>query len=274
MKPPHPMWHRLALCAAAGTVALLNTGWAIQRGEQPFDDPHLRSFPYEPDQVYAVQPHVNRFTDFQMAPDERIQEFYLSDKRPSRWRFVVSANHQHVMVKPVVAHADNTVMIITSQRTYQITLLPALTAGNWDQRVSWSNGAAADAAWVAQDARQAARRPTGPTRTATASTGASSINVDYSMSGVAAIRPAAVFDDGHVSRLQFPATLQEMPVVMVSGADGKMTLPNWTVEIAPDGTRTIVVAQLFQKAVLKLGGAQVEIDNHRFPVPPAGPQVR
>lgn len=261
--------HIFAAAAVLAPVVAGGNALAAQRGELPYDDPHLRALPWESDQVYLVQPLAGRFTDFQMNGDERILEFYLSDSSKVHWRFIVSRNQQHVLIKPVLPGVGNTLMIITSRHTYQVTLLPSVARGRWDQRVTWTTGPD-EAAWTAPDAQDGGRRTMAATPTPRA---LDTVNADYTISGSAAIRPLAVFDDGHVTKLQFPASLQEMPVVLVAGADGEMTLPNWTVQSGPDGTRDIVVQQLFTKAVLHLGNAEVDIDNHRFPTPPAGQQV-
>lgn len=271
-------------CAAGMTLISPAAVIAADRGDQPYADPHLRDYLYDADQIYTVQPRADAFTDFQVPADEKLTEVYLSDRAPGHWRFKVSQNRQHVLVKPVLASLRNTLLIITDRRTYQITLLPSLsenTRAAWDQRVTW-NGNDADAAWASADASTAGGKQHRPARDAGTSDDApvparanlDAVHADYSISGTASIRPVAVYDNGRITKIVFPATLQTMPVVLVAGADGKLDLPVWTVEKEPNGERALVVSQLFPKAVLKLGDAKVEIDNHGFPVPSAGTQVR
>ncbi|MCO8402814.1 TrbG/VirB9 family P-type conjugative transfer protein (plasmid) [Burkholderia cenocepacia] len=273
-------------CAAGMTLVSPAISVAADRGEQPFADPHLREYPYNADQIYTAQPRADKFTDFQVRPDEKLTEVYLSDKAPGRWRMKVSQNRQHVLVKPVLANLDNSLLIITDRRTYSVTLLPSISANSkavWDQRITWS-GDDGDAAWVSPDAATAGAKRRGVQRAAGDSdspepvrANLDSVHADYTISGNANIRPVAVYDNGRVTKIVFPSTLQTMPTVLVAGADGQLELPNWTVEPKdpkPNDERAIVVSQLFTKAVLKLGDAKVEIENHGFPTPSAGAQVK
>ncbi|WP_186064845.1 TrbG/VirB9 family P-type conjugative transfer protein [Burkholderia gladioli] len=255
-------------CAAASSSVL-----AADRGDQPFDDPHLREYPFNADQVYVVQSRVDKFTDFQVPDNERIMELDLSDKRSSQWRFVVSYDQRHALIKPVVESADNVALILTDKRVYHITFLPAIKKGTWDQRVTWA--ASADApAWTAPDsvrrAVAAGVQPPAPRATDALAT----INVNYTVSGDGAIRPSAVYDDGHLTKIVFPASLQTLPAVLVTSADGKLDKPRWTISTDPSGARSLVVQQLFTKATLVLGSAKAEIVNHAFPASGSGMQAR
>ncbi|MEX3628545.1 MAG: TrbG/VirB9 family P-type conjugative transfer protein [Burkholderia sp.] len=255
---------------ACGTCAPAN---AADRGDQPFDDPHLRDYPYDANQVYVVQPHVDMFTDFQVPDNERIMELDLSDKRTKFWRFIVTYDQRHALIKPVAEKAENVGLILTDKRAYHITFLPANKGGTWDQRVTWS--ASSDApAWSAPDSsrRQALTALTPPTPRATDAL--NTVHADYTISGDASIRPDAVYDDGHLTKIVFPATLQTLPAVIVTGADGKPDKPIWTISTETSGARALVVQRLFPKATLVLGKAQVEIVNHAFPTPGAGVQTR
>lgn len=278
-----PAFVTTACLVLAVALSPVSGAIAADRGGQPFPDTHLRNYPFDPDQVYTVQPRTDAFTDFQVAPGEKVDEFYLSDKLKTRWRYLVSENRQHVLVKPVQANLRNTLLIITNRRTYQVTLLPSLPANSgatWDQRVTWDAGDDGPA-WVAPGAaREAAAREAAKLRAAAqpdptaANAHLESVHADYTISGTDRIRPVAVFDNGRITKLVFPATLQKMPMVLVEGADGKLDQPSWTVSTEANGDHAMLIAELFPKAILKLGDARVDIVNRGFPVPAAGAQVK
>ncbi|WP_257829998.1 TrbG/VirB9 family P-type conjugative transfer protein [Burkholderia glumae] len=223
--------------------------------------------------MYVVQSRVDKFTDFQVPDNERIMELDLSDKRSSQWRFLVTYDQRHALIKPVVESADNVALILTDKRVYHVTFLPAIKKGTWDQRVTWA--ASADSpAWTAPDSsrRGAAANVQPPAPRATDAL--ATINANYTVSGDGEIRPSAVYDDGHLTKIVFPASLQTLPAVLVTSADGRLDKPRWTITTDPSGSRALVVQQLFTKATLVLGSAKAEIVNHAFPAAGSSIQTR
>ena len=254
----------VASLAITCVVAMNRPAYPADRGALIYNDHLLVNFEADPNDVCEVVSHKGLFTDFQLGPDEVIQEAYLSDKRPKFWRSVVNDSHQHFLVKPLQAGLINTALIITNKRTYQIRFLPTVEAGRWNQRVTWSNGD--DAAFTApksgkvNPAKAALESSVGTIKLA-------NINADYAINGSASIRPTSVIDDGKRTKITFPANLQEMPMILVKSADGKLSIARWTVASEDNGARSMTLAQLITGAVLKLGEAKVEITNNHFPAP-------
>ena len=236
---------------------------AAMRGEQVFNDQYFVNFELDPDDAYEVIPFVGLFTDFQMAQGERILEAFLSGSRLSNWRTKVSFDERHFFVKPLQPGILNTATIITNKNTYQIRILPAVDKGIWNQRVTWNHGD--EAVYRSANAAAALNAAKAFPDTTENVINLANINADYAITGTSSIRPIAVIDDGKRTKITFPASMQEMPVLFVKSADGGLSLAGWTVVQESNGTRSVTVSQLFTGAVLKLGDAKVEITNNRFP---------
>ena len=101
---------------------------------------------------------------------------------------------------------------------------------------------------------------TSPTITPKIFTG--SPNFDYTVEAgpnAAAIRPAAVYDNGRFTWIAFPSSAQAVPAVFYVGPNGKEVV---NVAVLNGGT-TLLVNRLMERFVLKLGEAEVTVRANR-----------
>ncbi|MDO8280152.1 MAG: Holliday junction resolvase RuvX, partial [Burkholderiaceae bacterium] len=174
----------------------------------------------------------------------------------TNWEFTPSSNRRHLFVKPRLEGLATSMSVITEKRNFQFVLRSAADGEVWHQRVSWRlpqtlflDGPAPDTG-------------AGPIPVAVAGGGIrpEELRFVYTVSGDAPFRPVTVFDNGKTTWLRMPAGLTELPVVLGIDETGAHVLVNYLAK-----GDYLLVQQVMDEYVLKLGRREVRIHAHRKP---------
>ena len=219
-------------------------------------DTKLVVFSFDANDTYTVMTMPGTVTDIQIGQDEQFVNMALGDT--VQWEVAQQGNH--VFVKPKKPNLFTSATLITSKRSYQLTLRSSPFGGKWMQRVSWQYP---DILLFQQQMAEAAKdnavKEQQRVKAQVVSESANPIqnlNFDYSIKGEASFKPAQVFDDGKFTWLRLPPNVPVMPSLFVKDGDKYQLLTYHT-----DGKNLIKTDRLFDKAVLKLNDQEVEITN-------------
>lgn len=218
-------------------------------------DTKLVSFSFDQHDTYTVLARPKSVTDIQLAADEDVVAMALGDS--VQW--MVSKAKGHVFIKPLQPDIFTSATIVTSVRTYQLTLRSSPEDGKWYQRVSWNYP---ELVVFRQQQEEAVRRNVekeekrleeqiiAPDITI------DKLNFDYKVTGDAAFKPAQVFDDGKFTWIRMPA-IQELPAVFMTDEDGKAELINYVTR-----GQYMMVQRLVPGLLLKIGKQEIKVVNN------------
>lgn len=203
----------------------------------------LVTFRYSPDVSFSVRSLPGVFTNVEVPDGEQIHGFYLSDD--VSWEYLVTKDQRRVLLKPSAAGTINTATLVTSQRTYELTLASVNPGEIWHQRVRWqvpgSDGNRPGEYWA-------------PPKAGTApgsSAGIGALRFGCAVKGKAAgIAPSVVFDDGtrtwfrfegHDVPAIFAGTGKDLDIVEFAMIDGYVVTPHiaerWTLRLHKDSVQ-------------------------------------
>ena len=80
----------------------------------PFADTRLVLFHYDPDLTYGVKTKEGLYTHIEIARDDTIKGFYLSDAL--KWKFHISGDKRRLFIKPAFPGQFTSGTLVTSQR--------------------------------------------------------------------------------------------------------------------------------------------------------------
>ncbi len=255
------------MSARATLPSALLLAWlaATQAAGAGAPDPRIRDVPYDPDAVVAIAGHVGYATTVFFHPEETVQSVAIGD---DAWHVAPELNRISIKprgddpwpgVRPAASESDTNMTVWTDRRVYFFELRavrpPAAETRTFALRFRYPPGpdrAGAEAARRREAAGRAALR-TGAANAVPRSAGLATVprqgarNWNYSWSGHAALRPAAAFDDGQFTYLQFPAGVP-LPAVYVGEEDGGESIANLHVR-----GEWVVIHRVASKLVLRDG---------------------
>ena len=244
-------------------------------------DPNLVVFQYDANNSYRVLTRPASVTVIVLQPDERLRFLALGDT--ASWQYAQKDNY--VLIKPTYPQRTTSGTLVTTKREYQLFFVSTGDGGRWYQRVSFQYtdlivaeaeaasrldletalGGTAPADKKVGDADGSAR----PTRSATPqmvpdTSGSpdsnvlvdpSSLNFNYQVEGDDSIKPERIYDDGHVTFIRLKEGAAVPALFHLLGSDAEL------VEYSPRGDSTIVVHQVLDRGLLKLGDKEVKFTN-------------
>lgn len=212
------------------------------------------TYTWDSNRSFVVRSLAGVNTDIAVPAGESIEGFYPSNGVD--WHFMVTKDHKRVLMKPNAAGLYNTALVVTNKRTYQLTLIAVEPGQTWFQRVTWViPGVDTNGAYWTADGTYAGASTGGPAVPPAPAVDLNPADMyfNYRISGNAAFRPVAVFDDGHSTWLRMDPKAQDMPAIFAI-TDGKLDVVNYTPH---DGY--IVVPRVAAELVLQLNHAKVTI---------------
>lgn len=250
----------LALAGALVAILPVSTVHAEVRPVAMPGDTKLVNFIYDAKNTYTILSRPLSITDIQLHSDEEVVALAMGDT--AQW--VVSQAPGHVFIKPMFPGLVTNATLVTSKRTYQLTLRSSPEDGKFYAQVWWDHPDlivlqaqqrqvrrnALDAANMAEESRLAAT-------VVTPGVTIEKLNFDYAVEGDADFKPKQVFDDGKFTWLRLPNT-QEMPALFLIAKDGQHELLNFTLR-----DQYMVIHRLVDKLLLKLGEEEITIENRR-----------
>lgn len=248
----------------------------IQARPMPYEA-RLVVFPFDPDYIYPIPTKLDTYTHIQLAENERVVGFYLSDTL--RWKPKVAATRRDIFVKATMPHIEAVATLITNQRRYQLSFSAGDEddGGLWYQRVSWESDdgfieAPGDTSARLVAEHSAAARGAVATAASATTTPAlmpppgvadrvdvDKLNFNYALVGDAPFKPTQVFDDGRFTWFKFPR-VQDMPVLFaLNPSTGEAQVEAFI----PRKGYFLVQGLLPGGALLKLGSDEVRVVNNK-----------
>jgi type IV secretion system protein VirB9 len=219
-------------------------------------DPRIRIIAYSDNQIYALRGHLGYQMLVEFDPAERIENVAIGDSLG--WQVTPNRAATLLFVKPVTAGAATNMTVVTTLRRYSFSLTAREATGPSDPsivytvRFTYPPPPAAPAA---------AAPPPAPPPPAL-----SDLNLAYVVQGRSRGLPAMhVFDDGKATYFQLAETA-EAPAIFVVNAEGEEELVN-----AQWRGRYMVVDQIAEQFVLRIGKSRARILNRGWRAPAPGP---
>lgn len=219
-------------------------------------DTKLVVFDYDPNDTYTIFTRPYAVTDIELSPDENMVAFALGDT--IQWKAEQAENH--IFIKPTVPDIFTSATLITSKRSYQMTLRSSPLNGKWYQKVSWTQpslvsmrkvqAAKAGAEKLVQDEAYASERLND------GMVAFDKLNFGYKITGKSDFKPLQIMDDGSFTWIRMPSNIQELPALFAKNSSGELELVNFTVK-----KDYMVVHRTSKSYVLKIGKDEIQIER-------------
>jgi type IV secretion system protein VirB9 len=205
-------------------------------------DSRIQWVEYDPDQVVILQGTIGYQMMVEFAAGERLENVAIGDSLA--WQVTPNKLADRLFLKPLDAHTDTNLTVVTNERRYLFELRVAMEGSTLitPYVLRFNYPPTVLAMVIPPD-------PAKPPLEA---------NTNYAVSGPLENRPSRVFDDGHMVYFQWPPDA-EVPAIFAVSADGAESLINYTVR---DGY--IVVDQLSPRFVLRNGKQVMTVVNYNL----------
>lgn len=216
-------------------------------------DTRLVTFEYDPEKTYTVLSKPRAQTHIKIPQGETIETVMAGDT--ASWEFTPTKNNKNLFIKPKYEDIETPLTIITNKRTYQIKALSTGDNRKWYQQVSWEMpvGFVVDNSANEKIEREPTLLLAKQAQEEKFNLNPEQLNYKYSVSGSAKFKPSQVFDDGKMVWVKLPDGIVELPAFFAKeGRD--LVLINYVVR-----GKFVVVQQLVDKLVLKIGKEEVEV---------------
>jgi type IV secretion system protein VirB9 len=201
-------------------------------------DSRIQTVDYDPDRIVRLRGQFNIQTMIEFEPSERIENVAVGDALG--WQVTPNKRANKLFVKPVSRGGVTNMTVVTDRRRYAFSLSVAAPAP-WVLRFRYP------APVLAAVMPPPAPPPVDP----------STLNRAYTMTGDAALFPAAVWDDGAQTYFQWPAGAALPAIFAVTGKKTE-TIVNFVVR-----GDTLVVQQVASRFMLRLGKASATVTGGR-----------
>jgi type IV secretion system protein VirB9 len=231
---------RLLVLSIASLLAGSGLGAdALAQPSRPVD-PHIRTLPYDADQVYRLTGFMGFQTMLEFSGDERIENVSIGDAMG--WQVTPNKRANLLFLKPIDRAPITNMTVVTDRRRYVLELEVAATGTP-----------ATDAAYVVRF-----RYPdiaSAPPTVQAPSVPPVARNTAYSARGATALKPSHIFDDGVSTYFAWPQQA-ELPAIFIVDPDGVEGLANAVVKGG-----YLVIDQLAPRFVLRSDKASAIVVN-------------
>lgn len=215
-------------------------------------DTRIVKFNYDSNNTYTILARPQAVTNIQLGQDEELVILALGDT--VQW--LTSNAPGHVFIKPLQPDLVTSATLVTSKRTYQLTLRSSPLDGQFYQQVSWETPQIItyhnQLTKVEGFARQASQKEE-PVVTVSDAVALEEVQFNYTISGDAAFRPTHVFDDSRFTWVRMPP-IQEMPALFMLNERNEAELLNYTIR-----EPYFIIQRLVPGLLLKLGDDEVRV---------------
>lgn len=192
--------------------------FALQENKPIAVDKRLRTFVYDPNEVYKFVGHYRYQSSIEFSPDEEIATVSMGDSLA--WQ--VSPQGNRIFLKPIEPDATTNMTVITSKRIYHFELYGEEAEGIRDEEMVFA------ARFHYPDAANSdLKRFSINKDMPDIEEEAEKYNFNYSVSGSEYITPLKVFDDGEFTYFEFKDKNAEIPAFFVVHSDKKEAVINY-----------------------------------------------
>lgn len=218
-------------------------------------DPRIQTATYNASQVYHIKAAVGRAVLVQLEEGETLDEEtgLLGMGDSQAWNLAVKGNN--ILFKPLVNNPDTNLIVNTNKRTYVFQLSvdgKAGQANTYVLRFHYPDTTVAKQQALLAKQQQVQNLLDGEYVHADRS------NENYWGYGDAELKPTAMYDDGKFTYLDFNHN-KDLPTIYKIMPDGTEALVNMHVK-----GHTVIVHELAQTFILRLGDKVLGIDNRGF----------
>jgi len=245
----------------AATAAIFMAGQAnalsVPKGSS--SDPRIQTVTYSPNNVVHIRAQIGRAVLVQLEADERLDgdSAALGMGDAEAWKLNVRGNN--IIFKPTAPNPETNLIVTTNKRTYVFQLSidgRGRQAPTYVLRFRYPDTQRANVAAQRAKNDQAHEILSGKKLRPNVVRA----NQNYWGYGDKALTPTAMYDDGRFTYLEFDNG-RDMPSIYKIMPDGTESLVNLHVE-----GNTVVVHELSNKFVLRLGNTVLGVDNRGFNV--------
>lgn len=218
-------------------------------------DNKLVEFIHDKHNTYPVLTQDLHVTDIEFGEDETIVGHSIGDS--IYWK-IDAGGDRHLFIKPVKPNVETSLSVITSKRSYQITLRSSPEGGKWYQHVSWVYPDVATKMYASyKKSVEANEKEVNRLNEQVVVDNVSldDLNTDYSYTGDKTLKPLMVGDDGKRTWIKFES-MTEVPLVFIDDGDSKKFA---MVNIDGPKNNTIILQRIARQIVVKLGKAEGRI---------------
>ncbi len=203
-------------------LGVSQTAHAIQENRPLAIDKRIRTYTFNPNEVYVFTAHYGYQSEIELDPKESIGVISLGNA-PS-WQVDPMGNR--IFIKPIEPDATTNMTVITDKRTYHFELYAEEAESIRDEKMVFT------ARFYYPEVESGAVRSFKPTKTLklpNIKEEPEKYHFNYTLSGSEGIAPLRVFDDGEFTYFQFRNKNAEVPAFFVVDNEGKESLINYRV---------------------------------------------
>lgn len=231
---------------------------AVQESRKYSSDNRIRTYVYNPDEVYVFRGHYRYQSSIEFAQDEVIANISIGDS--VGWQIVPSGSR--IFLKPVDQDATTNMSVITNKRIYHFELYADEAEDIRDSELVFSvrftypqEQSASEAGFMQYQASgygdDIPNLSNDPQR----------FNFNYTTTGSERISPLRIFDDGEFTYVQFRGVNADIPAVFMVHPSGKESLVNFRTQ-----GDYIVIERVASQYTLRLGDETACIYNESNPL--------
>ena len=241
----------LALCTAFGSTNAL----AVETGSAGFSDTRIKTYVFDPAQVYRIVAHFGFVSTIQFAKGERVDSVQLGDH--VSWQVDRLKRGDMLSVVPIEnGGAFTNMLVTTNRRVYSFEMTARHAPYVEDPSLTYLYRF--DYPMTAEEFAQSRSRASGidDVLARNDEIGGRGLNMAYRASGPKRLKPVRMFDDGAKTYLAF-TTGAPRPAAFAVGSDRSESVVNTST--LPDGT--LVIHSVKARFTLRGAGGVVCIYN-------------
>ncbi|AFK64632.1 Conjugal transfer-like protein (plasmid) [Advenella kashmirensis WT001] len=247
----------ITLLAAAAVFFVSGQACALSVPKGSSQDARIQTVTYSPNNVFHIRAQIGRAVLVQLEADERLEgdSATLGMGDSEAWKLNVKGNN--IIFKPTAPNPETNLIVTTNKRTYVFQLSidgRGRQAPTYVLRFRYPDTQRANVAAQRAKNNQAHEILSGKKLRPNVVRA----NQNYWGYGDKSLTPTAMYDDGRFTYLEFDNG-RDMPSIYKIMPDGTESLVNLHVE-----GNTVVVHELSNKFVLRLGNTVLGVDNRGF----------
>lgn len=245
------------LLAASAVFFVSSQANALSVPKGSRQDARIQTVTYNPNNVFHIRAQIGRAVLVQLEEDERLEgdSAALGMGDSEAWKLNVKGNN--IIFKPTAPNPETNLIVTTNKRTYVFQLSidgRGKQATTYVLRFRYPDTQRANRRVQKATNEQAHEILSGKKLRPNVVRA----NQNYWGYGNKALSPTAMYDDGRFTYLEFDNG-RDMPSIYKIMPDGSESLVNLHVE-----GNTVVIHELANKFVLRLGNTVLGIDNRGF----------
>lgn len=208
-----------AFCAV--TIFSPQQSLAIQESSKLPGDGRIRTYVYNPNEVFVFTGHYRYQSAIEFASDETIKSVTVGDS--VAWNIVTSTNR--IFLKPIEQDATTNMTVITDKRIYLFELHAEEADDIRDDemvftvRFAYPDGGGDDSGFKTFSLEDTPNIDDEPEK----------YNFNYTVTGSTLVAPLMAFDDGEFTFLKFKNKNADVPAIFLVDKEGNESLINYRV---------------------------------------------